>query len=205
MCCPARTLATQQKDHSAFCVQLFSPRMCVRVCVITYAWLREGVKLDSKILYNTAYICHGRELPHELNRDKEQIYLKWLCYIPWTTVKLKKISPKNELRTYIYEVIYMYMHYAEEKPRWTPYFLPTIFWIYSRNNQISCFPFFLTSCPVYLFVPCSRSGWLSGHLGPWTPNNQRDKLQEDSPIELMIIKLKEMAYYKLDIVFLLLF
>lgn len=51
-------------------------RMCVRVCVITYAWLREGVKLDSKILYNTAYICHGRELPHELNRDKEQIYLK---------------------------------------------------------------------------------------------------------------------------------
>lgn len=64
--------------------------MCVRVCVITYAWLWEGVKLDSKILYNTAYICHGRELPHELNRDKEQIYLKWLCYIPWKTVKLKK-------------------------------------------------------------------------------------------------------------------
>lgn len=37
------------------------------------------------------------------------------------------------------------------------------------------------------------------------PRTIRDKLQEDSPIELMIIKLKEMAYYKLDIVFLLLF
>lgn len=85
------------------CATFFFFRMCVRVCVITYAWLREGVKLDSKILYNTAYICHGRELPHELNRDKEQIYLKWLCYIPWTTVKLKKksVQKKNLGHTYM--------------------------------------------------------------------------------------------------------
>lgn len=44
---------------------------------------------------------------------------------------------------------------------------------------------------LYLFVPCNPPGWLTGHLGTRTPNNQRDKLQEDSPIELMIIKLKK--------------
>lgn len=85
-----------QKSTPPFVCDIFFLSVCVcvcvhasaRVCVTMCAWLWEGVKLDSKILYNTAYICRGRELTHELNRDKEQIYLKWLCYIPWTTVQL---------------------------------------------------------------------------------------------------------------------
>lgn len=83
---------TTKRPLRLLCVTFlfFFPYVCVhasvRGCVTTCAWLQEGVKLDSKILYNTAYICRGRELTHELNLDKEQIYLKWLCYISWTTV-----------------------------------------------------------------------------------------------------------------------
>lgn len=64
--------------------------MCARVCVcvITCAWMCGCVGSDTSILYNTASgTCCGGELTHELNRDKEQIYLKQLRYILWTTVK----------------------------------------------------------------------------------------------------------------------
>lgn len=79
-----------------------------------------------------------------------------------------QFSPKNEFRKYIYDVIYMYMHYAEKKPRWTPYFLPAIVWIYSRNNQISCFPFFWhPALCIYLYPVTQpsdlRAIWDWGH------------------------------------------
>lgn len=60
----------------------------VRVCGMMRAWMCGCVELHTSILYNTASaICHRGELTHELNRDKEQIYLKQLRYILWTTVK----------------------------------------------------------------------------------------------------------------------
>lgn len=50
---------------------------CVCVSVIQCAWMYEWVKLHTSILYNTASaLCHLGELTHELNCDKEQIYLK---------------------------------------------------------------------------------------------------------------------------------
>lgn len=68
-----------------------------------------------------------------------------------------------------------------------------------RHNQNSCFNF-LTSCPMYLFVPCPPTPrppptprWTIGHSGQWTWNNQKEeKLQEDSPNELIIIKQKKL-------------
>lgn len=93
---------------------------CVRVCVIMCAWMCGCVKLDT-ILYNTAHICHGGELTHELNRDKEQIYLKQLCYILWTTVKLffYWIQKMNLGYTYI-NYIYVYALCSNwERPWWT--------------------------------------------------------------------------------------
>lgn len=51
-------------------------------------WMCGCGELHTNILYNTASaICHHGEFTHELNCDKEQIYLKHLCYILWTTVK----------------------------------------------------------------------------------------------------------------------
>lgn len=96
---------------------------CVRVCVIKCAWMCERVELHTSILYNTASaICHRGELTHELNRDKEQIYLKQLRYILWTTVKHSfLLNPKKMNLGYIY--IYWV------KPWRTPYFLITIIWI----------------------------------------------------------------------------
>lgn len=50
-----------------------------------------------------------------------------------------------------------------------------------RNNQFSCFNF-LTTCPMYLFVPHpltpvpqNQPRWTVGHLGKWTWNNQREE------------------------------
>lgn len=98
---------------------------CVRVCVIKCAWMCERVELHTSILYNTASaICHRGELTHELNRDKEQIYLKQLRYILWTTVKHSfLLNPKKMNLGYIYIYIYWV------KPWRTPYFLITIIWI----------------------------------------------------------------------------
>lgn len=77
---------------------------CVRVCVIKCAWICGCVKLHTSILYNTASaICHRGELTHELNRDKEQIYLKQLRYILWTTVKHSfLLNPKKWTDIHIY-------------------------------------------------------------------------------------------------------
>lgn len=67
-----------------------------------------------------------------------------------------------------------------------------------QNNQNSCFNF-LTSCPMYLFVPppanptALQSDAPFGHLGQRTWNNhKKEKLQEDSPNGLMIIKQKKL-------------
>lgn len=61
---------------------------CGFVCAIKCDWMCGCGELHTNILYNTASaICHHGEFTHELNCDKEQIYLKHLCYILWTTVK----------------------------------------------------------------------------------------------------------------------
>lgn len=48
---------------------------------------------------------------------------------------------------------------------------------------------------IYLYPnpPPPTLKWTSGHLGQWTWNNQKEeKLQEDSPNELIIIKQKKL-------------
>lgn len=96
-----RTVAKHyRKTTWPFCVHFLyvCVRACVRVCVIKCAWMCGCVKLHTSILYNTASaICHRGELTHELNRDKEQIYLKQLRYILWTTVKHSfLLNPKKK-------------------------------------------------------------------------------------------------------------
>lgn len=91
--------------------------------------------------------------------------------------------------TYIY--MYTYIHIMQKLRNHDGCILLSGF----RNDQTPRFDF-LTSCPMYLFVP-----HLPTHnpphqypdglrcLGEWTWNNQREeRLQEDSPDELMIIK-----------------
>lgn len=135
----------------------------VRVCVIMCAWMCGCVKLDT-ILYNTAHICHGGELTHELNRDKEQIYLKQLCYILWTTVKFFfLLNPKNELRIYIYK-LYICICIMQQLRKTT---MDTTFYlILSGFRNDSCFPF-LTPCPMYLFVPCTPQQYPNGFQAIW--------------------------------------
>lgn len=129
---------------------------CVRVCVITCAWMCGCVKLHTSILYNTASaICHRGELTHELNRDMEQIYLKQLRYILWTTVKHPFFIESKKMNlglTYIYIWNYIYMHHAETERNHDGHLTFYLLLSGFRNNQNSCFNF-LTSCPMYLFVP----------------------------------------------------
>lgn len=145
---------------------------CVRVCVMKRAWICGCVKLHTNILYNTASaICQRGELTHELNRDMEQIYLKQLRYILWTTVKHSffiEFKKMNFGRTYIYN--YIYMHHTETETNHDGHLTFYLLLSGIRNNQNSCFNF-LTPCPMYLFVrhppilPAPTPIWTLGCMG----------------------------------------
>lgn len=118
-------------------------------------------ELHTNILYNTASaICHHGEFTHELNCDKEQIYLKHLCYILWTTVKniLFFIESKKmdfgRKHIYIWNYIYIYIYASCRNWRQTMMdtLISNFYCVGFRNNQNPCFNF-LASCPMYLFVP----------------------------------------------------
>lgn len=191
-------------------------RTCVRVCVIQCAWMCGCVGLHTSILYSMASaICHCGELTHELNRDKEQIYLKQLRYILWTTVKHSFLmNPKQwtldvQTHIYIYKIIYIYASCRKwEKPWRTPYFLLNYYLDLELIKILVLISWHPALC-IYLYLarqtplPCphsphSRPGppilrWTVGHLGQWTWNNQKEeKLQEDSPNELITIKRKKL-------------
>lgn len=106
-----------------------------------------------------------------------------------------QIQKMNLGCTYIYKSIYIYICFMQKLERNHGGHL-TFYLLLSglRNNQNSCFTF-LTSRPMYLFVPRTpppTPRWISGHLGHWTWHNQKEDKLQDSTNELMIIKQKKL-------------
>lgn len=143
--------------------------MCVFLYVCGHVWVCAWLSVlgcadvsSCTQIYCTIWLplfCHHEELTHELNRDKEQIYLKQLRYILWTTVKPFLLNPKKNLgrtclyiHTYIKLYIYVYICIMQKQRNLDGHLTFYLLLSGFRNNQFSCFNF-LTSYPMYLFVP----------------------------------------------------
>lgn len=99
--------------------------------------------------------------------------------------------------TYIYKIlyIYIYMHHAETERNHDGHLTFYLLLSGFRNNQNSCFNF-LTSCPMYLFVPPPPPTDTQTDFRPFgTVDSEQSERKRDSKRihlnELMIIKTNE--------------
>lgn len=170
---------------------------CVYSCVSGWASVRQSVHGRANVpgctqIYCTVQlfgICHNGELKHELIPDKEQLYLKQLHYSLWTLFVFFFPNPNRwTLDTHTH------MHRAETERNPVRHLTFMYYYLNLEIIKKSCFNS-LTSCPhVFICTPTLHAPPLHQHsdglLAIWdTWNNQKEeKLQEDSPYELLIIK-----------------